>query len=276
MTWPGVSRFRPERARHGAPVSDPSAETSRSLRRTDLGAALPVIADDRLRERARVVLQQPPVAVLPGEHGPGAVGERASWEPPNGETTAAVADRVSAAITRIAGLMEAGTLAVVVSHGGALRIGMERLLGFPAQGIGVLGPLGGIALVDLGVGQPLPVAAGPLAQVLVRRDRQAGQPGERRGGLLGAGQVGGEDRLRAEGNQAPGRVVGLGLSGLVERDVGLALEPVLGVPRRLAVPPQDDPLRGAQCSSPVPAALAANTAAGSAITGQSFQIRSRE
>jgi broad specificity phosphatase PhoE len=58
---------------------------------------------------------------------------------------------VSAAITRIAGLMEAGTLAVVVSHGGALRIGMERLLGFPAQGIGVLGPLANCAWSVLAV-----------------------------------------------------------------------------------------------------------------------------
>ena len=34
-----------------------------------------------------------------------------------------------------------GQLAVVVSHGAALRIGMERVLGLPAEGIGVLGPL---------------------------------------------------------------------------------------------------------------------------------------
>ena len=54
------------------------------------------------------------------------------------------------------------------------------------------GALGRVALADLGVGQALPVAAEPLAQVLVQRDRQAGQPGQRRGGLLGAGQVGGE------------------------------------------------------------------------------------
>ena len=67
--------------------------------------------------------------------------ERATWNPPNGELTHTVAGRVSAAITRIAGTMEAGELAVVVSHGAALRLGIERLLGLPAEGISVLGPL---------------------------------------------------------------------------------------------------------------------------------------
>jgi probable phosphoglycerate mutase len=67
--------------------------------------------------------------------------ERATWNPPNGEPTAAVADRVAAAFTRIAGTLDRGQLAVVVSHGAALRLGMERILGLPAQGVGVLGTL---------------------------------------------------------------------------------------------------------------------------------------
>jgi len=67
--------------------------------------------------------------------------ERATWDPPNGEPTSVVADRVANALTRIAGTMDNGTLAVVVSHGAALRLGMERLLGLPAQGVSVLGPL---------------------------------------------------------------------------------------------------------------------------------------
>ena len=99
--------------------------------------------------------------------------------------------------------------------------------------------LRGVPLADFRVAQPLPVAAEPLAQPLVRRNGEAGQPGERRGGLLGAGQVGGEDRRRAERDKAPRRVFGLGLPCLVERDVGLALEPVLGIPRRLAVTPEN-------------------------------------
>jgi glucosyl-3-phosphoglycerate phosphatase len=67
--------------------------------------------------------------------------ERASWNPPNGEPTAVVADRVAAAFARIAQTLDRGQLAVVVSHGAALRLGMERTLGLPALGRGVLGPL---------------------------------------------------------------------------------------------------------------------------------------
>ncbi len=71
--------------------------------------------------------------------------ERASWNPPNGETTQAVADRVSAALSRIAAALDDGQLAVVVSHGAALRLGMERVLGLPAEASGVLGPLANCA-----------------------------------------------------------------------------------------------------------------------------------
>jgi glucosyl-3-phosphoglycerate phosphatase len=67
--------------------------------------------------------------------------ERAGWNPPNGEPTAVVADRVAAAFTRIVQTMDRGQLAVVVSHGAALRLGIERILGLPALGVSVLGPL---------------------------------------------------------------------------------------------------------------------------------------
>jgi len=67
--------------------------------------------------------------------------ERATWNPPNGEPTAAVADRVRAALARIAVTIADGQLAVVVSHGAALRLGMERLLGLPEEAFGALGPL---------------------------------------------------------------------------------------------------------------------------------------
>jgi len=67
--------------------------------------------------------------------------ERVTWNPPNGEPTTAVADRVCRALTRIAGTLEDGQLAVVVSHGAALRLGMERLLGLPEDASGALGPL---------------------------------------------------------------------------------------------------------------------------------------
>jgi glucosyl-3-phosphoglycerate phosphatase len=67
--------------------------------------------------------------------------ERATWNPPDGEPTAVVADRVAGALTRIAESLADGQLAVVVGHGAALRLGMERILGLPAQGVSVLGPL---------------------------------------------------------------------------------------------------------------------------------------
>jgi glucosyl-3-phosphoglycerate phosphatase len=67
--------------------------------------------------------------------------ERATWSPPNGEPAAAVADRVSGSLARIAGLLDDGQLAVVVSHGAALRLGMTRVLGLDGDLGGVLGPL---------------------------------------------------------------------------------------------------------------------------------------
>jgi glucosyl-3-phosphoglycerate phosphatase len=70
----------------------------------------------------------------------------AIWTPPDGEPTATVADRVAAALQRTAAAAaDRGTgrdgLAVVVSHGAALRLGMSRLLGMPDELSGVLGPL---------------------------------------------------------------------------------------------------------------------------------------
>jgi glucosyl-3-phosphoglycerate phosphatase len=67
--------------------------------------------------------------------------ERAAWDPPNGEPTPAVADRVSASLTHIAGTLADGQLAVVVSHGAALRLGMSRVLRLDGDLSHVLGPL---------------------------------------------------------------------------------------------------------------------------------------
>jgi glucosyl-3-phosphoglycerate phosphatase len=87
--------------------------------------------------------------------------EHANWEPPHGEPTTVVAERVAAALHRTAGLL-AGTLladdgrdgasglAVVVSHGAALRLGMSRLLGMPDDLSGVLGPLSNCSWSVLG------------------------------------------------------------------------------------------------------------------------------
>ena len=81
--------------------------------------------------------------------------EHANWTPPDGEPSPVVADRVAGALYRIAEAA-AGTenaepgLAVVVSHGAALRLGMSRLLGMPEDLFGVLGPLSNCSWSVLG------------------------------------------------------------------------------------------------------------------------------
>ena len=69
----------------------------------------------------------------------------ANWLPPDGESAVAVADRVGAALHRAADALTDGGLAVVVSHGAAIRFGMSRLLGMPDDLFGVLGPLSNCA-----------------------------------------------------------------------------------------------------------------------------------
>jgi glucosyl-3-phosphoglycerate phosphatase len=73
--------------------------------------------------------------------------EHANWTPPDGEPSLAVADRVAAALRRIATAVSEDTgtggsgLGVVVSHGAALRLGASRLLGLPEDVFSALGPL---------------------------------------------------------------------------------------------------------------------------------------
>jgi glucosyl-3-phosphoglycerate phosphatase len=76
--------------------------------------------------------------------------ERETWSPPDGEAAEAVADRVAAALQRAVDSIPPGGLAVVVSHGAALRFGMERLLGIDEQAGSVLGPLSNCSWSVLG------------------------------------------------------------------------------------------------------------------------------
>jgi glucosyl-3-phosphoglycerate phosphatase len=62
------------------------------------------------------------------------------WSPPQGEATAAVADRAGEAFERIADSLPGGSLAVIVSHGAAIGLGLSRLLGLP-ETERVIGPL---------------------------------------------------------------------------------------------------------------------------------------
>jgi len=82
--------------------------------------------------------------------------EHASWSPPDGEPSPVVAERVAGALQRIADRLAEGDrdgtsrLAVVASHGAALRLGMSRFLGMPEELFGVLGPLSNCSWSVLG------------------------------------------------------------------------------------------------------------------------------
>jgi glucosyl-3-phosphoglycerate phosphatase len=76
--------------------------------------------------------------------------EHMQWLPPGGESSMAVADRAGAAMDRIAETLVPGTLAVVVSHGAALRLGAARLLGLPEELWEAVGPLANCAWSVLG------------------------------------------------------------------------------------------------------------------------------
>jgi probable phosphoglycerate mutase len=78
-----------------------------------------------------------------------------TWNPPDGEQSSAVAERVGAALQRIAAALADQVtgpdgLAVVVSHGAAIRLGMSRVLRLPDELTGVLGPLANCAWSVLG------------------------------------------------------------------------------------------------------------------------------
>lgn len=95
---------------------------------------LPVTQDKALRERSGGAWEG-----LTGEEiRERYPAERATWNPPDGEPRAVVADRVASALARVAAEVPDGGLAVVVSHGAAIRLGTEQLLGLAN---GVLGPM---------------------------------------------------------------------------------------------------------------------------------------
>jgi glucosyl-3-phosphoglycerate phosphatase len=79
----------------------------------------------------------------------------ATWTPPDGEPGTVVADRVAAALQRAATALAEQVsgpegLAVVVSHGAAIRMGMSRLLRLPDELFGVLGPISNCSWSVLG------------------------------------------------------------------------------------------------------------------------------
>ncbi len=77
--------------------------------------------------------------------------EAAAWLPPDGEPVSLVADRAAAALLRAADGLDGldRSLAVLVSHGAAINLGMSRLLGIPERNR-LLGPLGNCSWSILG------------------------------------------------------------------------------------------------------------------------------
>jgi broad specificity phosphatase PhoE len=76
--------------------------------------------------------------------------EHAAWNPPEGESREAVADRVAGALQRATDGVPAGGLGVIVSHGAALRLGIERVLGLAVDVNSLLGPLSNCSWSVLG------------------------------------------------------------------------------------------------------------------------------
>ena len=106
---------------------------------------LPVQLDEDLRERRGGSWEGLTDAEIRHQY----PAEYAAWIPPDGEEAGAVADRVAAALHRIAHAL-AGPLAVLVSHGAAINLGISRLLGLPERAR-LLGPLGNCSWSVLGL-----------------------------------------------------------------------------------------------------------------------------
>jgi glucosyl-3-phosphoglycerate phosphatase len=111
---------------------------------------LPVQLDKDLRERGGGSWE----GLTDREIREGYPAEYAAWIPPDGEPVSAVADRAAGAMQRIADSLDDGdgrdaALAVVISHGAAINLGMSRLLGLPER-TRVLGPLGNCSWSVLG------------------------------------------------------------------------------------------------------------------------------
>jgi glucosyl-3-phosphoglycerate phosphatase len=108
---------------------------------------LPVQLDKDLRERGGGSWE----GLTDREIREGYPAEYAAWLPPDGEPVSAVADRAAGALQRIADSLDGqdGSLAVVISHGAAINLGISRLLGLPER-TRVLGPLGNCSWSVLG------------------------------------------------------------------------------------------------------------------------------
>jgi probable phosphoglycerate mutase len=108
-------------------------------------AGQPVQTDKDLRERAGGAWE----GLTDAEIRAGYPADYATWNPPDGEPVTAVADRVAGAFERIADALGGGSLAVLVSHGAAINLGISRMIGLPER-VRVIGPLANCAWSVLG------------------------------------------------------------------------------------------------------------------------------
>jgi probable phosphoglycerate mutase len=132
---------------------------------------LPITVDKDLRERSGGAWE----GLTDQEIAERYPKERETWNPPGGEAAAAVANRVCGALRRVAAGLREGGLAVVVSHGAALRLGMATMLGISEEGFGVLGPLSNCSWSVLGTRRErwrlLEHNAGTLPEAVLGDDR---------------------------------------------------------------------------------------------------------
>jgi len=122
------------------------------------------VADPRLREYdlgERTGMTMPEYAAsFPDEY---AAFRRGRYEVvPGGESTAAVTARVAAVLREALAALGAGECGVVVSHGGALKVSLVDLLGWPGELVATVRGLdncGWAMLEDTGAGRALRLAA---------------------------------------------------------------------------------------------------------------------
>jgi glucosyl-3-phosphoglycerate phosphatase len=167
-----------ERAARLLAALRPDAIFSSDLRRaTDTATSLsrivglPINADKDLRERYGGEWE----GLLDSEIRERYPAEHATWSPPKGESSHAVGERVCSALERAAASLPPGGLAVVVSHGAAIRLGMARLLNVPEELWGVFGPLANCSWSVIGTGRStwrvLEHNAGTLPEPVMGDDR---------------------------------------------------------------------------------------------------------
>jgi probable phosphoglycerate mutase len=131
----------------------PAKIVSSPLQRATVTAAalakltgLKVTYDDRLRERFGGSWEG-----LTGSEIWSRYPEQArQWQPVDGETEPEVGDRVAAAFADAVAATDRGQTLVLVSHGGAVRCGVGRVLGLPEEVWWRLGPLGNCSWSMLG------------------------------------------------------------------------------------------------------------------------------